>query len=239
MISLPIGVDKAVISRLVISSLRFEILVDPVLALKFKEGEKVELREILAYPAIYRDVSSTEVVAENELQKNFGTIDVYKIAEKILKDGEIQLTTEQRREMTTQKKNQIVSMISKRGINPQTKTPHPPQRIFNVIDQSGVNIDPFIDAEMQIEKVVKAIKSLIPISFQKALIQIKIPPQFSGKIYPILKSIGDVEREQWLNDGSLQVDIKILAGLQDELTNKIAGLTHGQYDLKVLKREEV
>jgi ribosome maturation protein SDO1 len=232
-------VDKAVVSRLSIGNQKFEILVDPELALRFKKGEKVNLNEVLAYPVIYRDVRSTEAVAASDLQKSFGTTDVMKIAAKIIKEGELQLTTEQRRHMIEQKKNQIADLIAKRGINPQTNTPHPPQRILKAIEQSGANIDPFTDAELQVEKVLKAIKQFLPIKFQKVSLQVKIPAQFAGKVFPILKSVGTLQQEQWLNDGSLQAILEILAGVQEELTQKIAGLTHGQYELKVLKREDV
>lgn len=233
-----VSIDKAVIARLQHSGKRFEILIDPYKALEFKRGEKVGMDEILAYPAIYRDVRSTEVVSKSELQKVFGTTDVSKIAERIIKEGEVQLTTEQRREMIKNKKNQIANIISKRGVNPQTNSPHPPQRILGAMEKAGINIDPFQDAEMQIEKVLKAIKPIIPISFQKVTIQLKIPAQFAGKSYSVLKNYGSVVSEQWLNDGSLQINIQILAGIQGELFQKISSLTHGQFESKIIKREE-
>lgn len=195
--------------------------------------------EILAYPAIYKDVRSTEVVAKENLQKVFGTTDIFKIAEKIIKEGEIQLTTEQRRQMVDQKKRQIADIISRKAINPQTNAPHPPQRILNAIEQAGISIDPFVDAELQVDKVLKEIKILLPIKFQKILIQVKIPAQFSSKVYSTLKGSGSIQQEQWLSDGSLQVNLEILAGIQEELTKKISSLTHGQYEMKVLKREDI
>jgi ribosome maturation protein SDO1 len=176
-------------------------------------------------------------VPTQELQKAFGTTDVNKIAEKIIKEGEIQLTTEQRRTMVEEKRIQIASIIAKRGINPQTNTPHPLQRIQNAMKESGINIEPFIDAELQVDKVVNAIKVLLPIRFQKVTLQIKIPSQYSGKVYSVLKESGGLKQEQWLADG-LQVSLEILAGVQEDLTQKIAGLTHGSFELKVIKRED-
>lgn len=222
-----------------LSGQRFEILVDPNKALEFKKGTKVDMNDILAYPAIYRDVRSTDMVSEQDLQKVFGTADYKKIAEKIIKEGELQLTTEQRREMTNQKRMQIAAIISKRGINPQTNAPNPPQRILTAMDKAGVNVDPFVDAELQIDKVLKLIKPILPIKFQKALIQMKFPPQFAGKVYSDLKKSGEIKNEQWLNDGSLQVQIEILAGVQDEIFQKMSNITHGQFESKVLKREDM
>lgn len=188
---------------------------------------------------MYKDAKTGEAVSEQDLQKSFGTTDPLKAADRILREGELQLTTEQRREMVEQKRNQIAAIISKRGINPQTNTPHPPQRVLNAMDQTGVNIDPFADAELQVDKVVNSIKKILPISFQKVVVQVKIPAQFAGKAYSILKSAGEMRSEQWLNDGSLQADIIILAGLQEEFFQKIASLTHGNYESKVVGREEI
>lgn len=234
-----VSLDKAVTSRLTVSGQKFEILVDPNKALEFRKGVNTDMNGILAYPAIYRDVRTTDMVPEKDLQKTFGTTDVLKIAAKILKEGELQLTTEQRRQMVEQKKNQIATLISKRGINPQTNTPHPPQRILNAMDQSGINIDPLVDAELQMDKVVKGIKTILPIKFEKVVLQIKVSPQFSGRIHPILKSAGNIQNEQWLNDGSLQVTIEILAGVQEELFQKISSLTHGSFESKVIKKESI
>lgn len=234
-----VDIDKAVIARLRSSGQKFEILVDPNKALELKRGGKISMDEILAYPAIYRDARSTDVVPEQDLQKIFGTTDVFKVAEKIIRSGELQLTTEQKRQMIEQKKIQIATIISKKGINPQTNTPHPPQRILATIEKAGVSIDPFLDGESQVDKVLKEIKVLLPIKFQKIVFQIKIPAQFSGKSYSILKSYGTILQEQWLSDGSLQVNIEILAGIQDELFRKISSLTHGGFESKTLKREDI
>lgn len=239
MVLLTVSIEKSVVARLNYAQQRFEILVDPNKAMDFKNGKTVPMGDILAYPTIYKDTKTTEAVPEKDLQRAFGTTDATKIAAKILKEGEIQITTEQRREMTEQKRHLIAALISKRGINPQTNTPHPEQRIMNAMQQAGVNIDPFADAEMQLERVVKAIKPILPLRFQNVTLQVKIPPQFAGKAYSAIKSSGKVTGEQWLNDGSLQANIEMLAGVMDDFTQKLANLTHGSFESKVTKREDV
>jgi len=234
-----VSVDKAVIARLERSEQRFEILVDPDKALELRKGVKVNMDELLAYPAIYKDAKKGEVVSEKDLQKVFGTTDVFKISERIVKEGELQLTTEQKRKMVEQKKIQIANIISKRGVNPQTNTPHPPQRIINAMEQAGVNIDPFVDAELQVDKVLKGIKSILPIKFQKVTLHFKIPAQYAGSAYSMLRNLGNLVKEEWLGDGSLSVDIEILAGMQDEVFQKISSLTHGNFESKVVKREDI
>jgi ribosome maturation protein SDO1 len=236
---MPVSIEKAVVARLHQKGQKFEILVDPDKALQFRKGVNLDLNEVLAIPSIFYDVRNTNRVSEEDLQKFFGTTDILKIAEKIIKNGELNLTTEQRRAMIEQKKNQIASIISKRGINPQNNLPHPPQRIINAMEQCGVNVDPFLDAELQVENVVKEIRKVLPITFQKLTVEIRIPAQFAGKVYNAIKSSGEIIKENWLNDGSLEVNLRILAGMQAEFFSKISNLTHGQFESKIISRENV
>ena len=231
-----VDVDKSVVCRLKHAGRTFEIMVDPRKALEFKKGGKLSVQDVLAYPSIYKDVSGADLVPEADLQSNFGTADPFKIAEKILRGGELQLTTEQKRELTAQKRLQIAELISRRGINPQTDAPHPPQRILAAMDQAGVDIEPFQDAELQFDRVVKALKAILPISFQRVTIAIRVQPQYAGRVYSILKGMGTTRKEQWLSDGSLSVEIEVLGGLQQELFDKMANLTHGSFESKVVSK---
>jgi ribosome maturation protein SDO1 len=234
-----VDIDKAVVSRLKKSGLKFEVLVDPDKALDFKKGKKINLEEILAYPGIYHDVRRGDAIPENELQEKFGTTDIYKIARKILMEGELQFTTEQKRKFVEDKKKEIAETISKRGINPQTNTPHPPQRILNAMEKAGVHVDPLIDADLQVNEIVKNIKTLLPIKFQRVIVRITIPPQLSGKTYSVLKrSIGKFE-EQWLNDGSLQVTLDIPVGVQEDMFKKIGDVTKGNFKSEIIKKVDL
>jgi ribosome maturation protein SDO1 len=234
-----VDVDKAVVSRLKIGGKKFEVLVDPDKALELKNGKEINLDEILAYPGIYHDVRRGDAISETELQQNFGTNDIYKIARKIMLEGELQFTTDQKREFVENKTKEIADIISKRGINPQTNTPHPPQRILNAMERAGVHVDPFIEADLQVNKIVEAIKTLLPIKFQKVILRITIPPQFTGRTYSVLKrTIGRFE-EQWLNDGSLQLTVEIPVGAQDDLFKTIGDVTKGNFKSEVVKRVDL
>ncbi len=234
-----VDINKAIVSRLKKDGKKFEVLVDPDKALNFKKNKDMNIEDVIAYPGIYHDVRRGNAIPENELQIMFGTTDTYKIAKKILNEGELQFTTEQRRNFVENKKKEIADLISRRSINPQTNTPHPPQRILNAIEKSGVNIDPLIDAEIQVSKVAETLKPLLPIKFQRVVIKITIPPQYGAKTYPFLKrTIGKFD-EQWLNDGSLQVTLEIPAGIQDEVFKKIGDATKGNFKSEIIKKVDL
>ena len=220
-----VSVDKAVIARLEKGGKHFEILVDPELAYKFREGKSVSMAEMLAVNEVFKDAKKGMPVSRQDLIEVFGTDNIDEIAKVILKEGNIQLTTEFRRKKLEEKKKQIADFIARNSIDPQTKNPHPIDRILNAMEQAKVHIDIFKSVEEQVDDVIKAIRGIIPISFEKIRIEVKIPPQHAGKCYGIIKSFG-VE-PKWQSDGSLQAILEIPAGLRESLYTKINNITHG------------
>ena len=239
MIILGVSIDKAVIARLNFKGEKFEILVDPEKAWEIKRGKNLCVEDALAYPEVYKNARASEVAPKELLQKVFGTTDIYQIALRIIKEGTFELTTEQKRKMIQQKKQEIANLISKRAIDPRTNTPHPPQRILNAMEKAGVRIDPFTDAELQVDGVIKEIRKLLPIKIEKAEIQLIIPPQFTGKVYNLIKSSGTIKDEKWLDNGDLLIILEMLSASKDTLFKKIADITHGNFQAKILKEAEV
>lgn len=231
-----ISIDEAIIVKLKKSGKFFEILVDPDKALEFKKGKKIDIDGVLAYPGIYHDARKGNLVSEDELQKNFGTTDVFNVAKKIITEGNLQFTTEQRKKFLEEKTKEVANIISRMGINPQTNMPHPPQRILNAMEKAGVHIDPFLDAELQVNKTLEIIKPLLPIRFEKVTIQIVIPPQHTGKVYSMLKRSFEGFQEQWLSDGSLRVTINVPAGMKTELLKKVGDMTRGNFSSRIIER---
>ncbi|OGI15860.1 rRNA metabolism protein [Candidatus Micrarchaeota archaeon RBG_16_49_10] len=231
-----VSIEDSTVIRLRKAENRFEILVDPDKAFEFKRGQKINIEEALAYPSVYKDARKGDVVPREALQVAFGTTDVFKIARKILTEGDFQFTTEQRRTLMHEKTREIADIISKRSINPQTNTPHPPDRILNAMEQTGARVDPFVDANLQVGEIVKSIKPLIPIRIESLVIQLVVPAKFAGKAYSALKQNFENSEEKWLNDGSLQLALTIPAGLETELLQKVGDLTKGDFSSKIIKR---
>ena len=175
-----IGVDKAVVASYENKGKRFEILVNPKKAWEFKQGKINDISEVVVINEIYRDARKAERASQEELKEIFNTTDFFKIAEIILKKGKFRLTAEQKRRMIEEKKIQIANIISRRAINPQTNAPHPPKRILNAMEQAKVSIDPFIDAELQVDRIIKQISSLLPLKFEISIIEIKVPLKYIG-----------------------------------------------------------
>ncbi|WP_297494781.1 ribosome assembly factor SBDS [Thermococcus sp.] len=234
---MPISVDKAVIARLKTHGETFEILVDPYLARNFKEGKEVPIEEILATPYVFKDAHKGDKASEHEMEKIFGTSDPYEVAKIILQKGEVQLTAEQRRQMLEEKKRYIATIIHRHAVDPRTGYPHPVDRILRAMEEAGVHIDLFKDAETQVPKVIKAIRLLLPIKLEVKIIAVKIPGDYVGKAYGEVRKFGTIKREEWGSDGSWMFLIEIPGGVEEEFYEKLNALTKGTAVTKLIERK--
>lgn len=229
-----IPLDKAVVARLESHGERFELLVDPDAAVLVRQGEEVDLEDVLAALYVFENASRAEKASEDSLKKAFNTTDFETVARRIIKKGEIHLTAEQRRQMTADKRRQVVTFIARNAINPQSGLPHPPQRIEMAMEEARVNIDPFKHLDELVKDTIKALRPLIPIKFAEIKFAIKIPADYAPRAYGEIKSATKVEKEEWQNDGSWICVLKIPAGIQEEFYNLINRLTKGEGELKKL-----
>ena len=221
-----VTVDEAIIAKLVKEGKHFEIMVDSDIAYDLKDGKTVSISRMLAVNEVFTDAKKANRAPTGEVQKAFGTNDIEKIAVEIVKHGEVQLTTEFRRRKTEEKKKQIASFISKNAINPQTKLPHPPERVIAAMEQAHLSIDPFKPTDQQVEDVIKAIKSIIPISVEEISLMIEIPAKYSARAYGVVKEFG-IQEEKWLSDGSLTAKITIPAGAKENIFRRLGAATEG------------
>lgn len=227
--------DGFTIARLTKGGERYEILVDPDSALKLKVGENISVRKVLLYDTIYRDSKKGTRASEEQLRKNFKTTDPLEIASIILKQGEIQVTSEQRRKLIEDKRRQIVDFISKNSIDPRTNAPHPPTRIENALEEIDISIDPFIDAKEQAKSIIEKLRSVLPLKIGVTRLAIRMPANFVGKGYGLIKSYGNLTREEWQKDGSWVCVAEAPTGAHLELMDKLNRLCAGRVEIRLVE----
>lgn len=227
--------SKFTVVRLVLDGEKFEILVDPKSALDYKLGRQIDPSKVIAIDEVFSDASKGLRISVEKLKKFFNTTSTAEVAEIILKKGELQLTAEQRRSLIEDKKRQIISIISKNFIDPRTGLPHPQIRIEQALSQVHVSIDPFKSAEEQAKIVVEQLRTVLPLKHEKIKLSVKIQAQFAPKTLGVLKSYGEVQKEEWLADGSLSAIVEIPAGVHSSLIDKLGSITKGTSQVTVIK----
>ena len=230
-----VSLDEAVIARYDKKGNHFEILVDPKAVEQVLEGKEIDIIEHLAIDLIFKDAKKGEKASEEALKEVFGTTDVAEIALKIIKEGEIQLTVKQRREMLERKQKAIVDWIARSAMDPHTKLPHPRDRIERAMKEAGVHIDAVKPVEEQVKKVIEAIRPIIPISMENVKIEVRIPAQYAGRAYGEVIKMAKMLKEEWLSNGDFMCVVELPAGMQTEFYERLNALTKGDVATRILK----
>ncbi len=215
------------LARLQREGKKFEIIIDPVKAYAYKNGKIKDITSVVRYKEVFSDARKGEKPPESDLKEFFGTLNFEEIADKILKEGTIQLTEKQRKEMIEGKRRRIIDIISRSYVDPRTGRPHPPLRVELALKEAKVRIDPFKQPEEQVKQIVSQLKRVIPLKTEKKNLVLSIPAKYVGKSYGYLKNSTEIISEKWLNDGSLLVEIRINTALKGEFIAEISKRTLG------------
>ncbi len=229
-----VSLEDAVIARYETGGNRFEILIDPKAAQEYKEGDDIDWEDAIAADGIWADSAKGDRAPENLVNDAFEATDLIEIYKTILTEGNIQLTSQQRNEMVDKKRKQIIAHVVANAMNPQTGGPHPPQRIENAIDEARFSIDPMEAIERQVEKLIKSIKPLIPISFEKIRVAVKIQAIHVGKCYGQISSLANIQSEEYQKDGSWIGMLEMSAASFVKLEDVLGSLTKGTAETKML-----
>ena len=226
--------EKYIVARLTKDKAHFEILVKPKKALDYRTGKIARLTEVLVAETIFADANKGTKVSEEQMRKAFETTDPLKIADAILKKGTLQLTTEQRRKMTEDKRKQIIDFISRQAVDPKTNLPHPPLRIENAMEQIRYPIDPHKSVEEQARDIVKLLRPILPLKIEQISLSVRIPAAYSARAYGAIKNFGTIKQEEWRADGSWYGILEMPAGAYASFLNKLGEITKGNGEAKII-----
>jgi len=235
-----ISLEQAVTARLESHGERFEVLVDPDAAMSMRRGDfEGDLQDVIAAEDVFEDASRGDRPPEEALEEVFETTDPMAIIPEVVERGEIQITAEQREEMQERKHKQLVNTITRNAVNPQMDdSPHPPERIERALEEAGFQIDPMEPVENQIDDALDALRPIIPIRFEEVTMAVQLPPDYAGSGQAQIREFGDLEREEWQNDGSWVGVLTFPAGLQNDLYDLVNEITSGEGDARVIKDKD-
>ena len=225
--------DKVTVVRYSYSGDKFELLVKPDPAFDYKIGKVTDVSKILVSDEIYTDSNKGTRATNEKLDQVFKTIDLTKIAEIIMKKGELNLTTEQRRKMIAEKRKKLVTFIAKTYVDPRSHLPHPPLRIEQAMDDGRVSIDPFKNVDDQVKDIVEKLRPIIPLKSENIVLEISVPAQFVAQSYSGLKSIGTLKKEDWQPNGSLKAILEIPAAARPNVIDRLGSITKGTATVEV------
>ncbi len=221
-------------ARLRSGKMIFETMVDLDNAIKLKKGQKVDINEVIKDSTIWTDLKKGLRPSQNELMNVFGTTEFLKIAEKIVRKGEIEVTQEYRDNVLEGKRKKIIDFLVRNAIDARTNRPFTPDILESAIKESGVRIDNQA-IEKQIKNIIETLKKLIPIKIETKKVKIIIPAQHTGRVYGLIQDYK--EKENWLSNGDLEAFLNIPIGIQTDFYDKLNNVTHGSAITSEIREE--
>jgi len=200
----------------------FEILVDLDEALKVKRGEG-DVGVAVLTDSVFYNLKSGEHVSSEDLQKAFETSDFMKVAEKIIKQGEVVRTSESIKGVHDAKYKQVVDFLVRNAVSPEGR-PYTPDRIMKALGEAHINVKNR-SIESQISEITDALAKILPINIETKKIRLIIPAVHTGKAYGTVKEF--MIDEKWKNNGDLEVIVEMPAGLVMDFYDKINSVTSG------------
>ena len=210
----------------------FEIMVDMDNALKIKKGELDSIN--VEGDVIFSDIKKGERASSSDLNEAFGTDDVQEVAKTIITDGEVQTTQEHRSAEQEKKIKQVVTFLVTNAINPQSGNPYTPERIRSTLDEAGVNVKN-VPVANQIQEIMDKITKILPIKLETKKVKIKVPAAQTGKVYGVIAQYKDSEK--WLDNGDLEVIVKVPSGIIIDFYDKLNSITHGSAITEEIKED--
>lgn len=215
----------------------FEVVIDPDNAVNFRHG-KADIREALKSENIFKDAIKGERASEQHMKEIFGTTDTLKIAEKLIKDGSIQINDEYREKLRKEKGTIIIGILIKNAVNTKTGKPVTATEINNALNQAKINFDMFKSAEDQVDEIVDKLRPVLPLTFEKKILEIRIPSNNAAKLYGFVTSKTQLVDEAWLSDGAWSCKAEIAAGMANDFIDELKSKTHGDVEVSVESKVE-
>ncbi len=208
----------------------FEVVISDVdKALAFRSGKEINVKEFIQSQTVFENANKGLKASEDKVKSVLGDTPIAKI----IRDGELHLTADQRKKLMEDRRNRIIEHIQQNSVNPKSGSPHPRQRIELAMDQAKVSVDISENTEAQIQKVIKSIRTIIPLSFDKVKLKINIPAKYAGSAYSALKNrySASMKKEEWQNDGGIKVELEVVGGAKSDIYSLISKLTNGEAEI--------
>ena len=187
---------------------RFEIACYQNKVQDYRKGIEKDIDEVLQIHQVFMNVSKGLVASKEDLTKSFGSTDIDPIINEILTKGEIQLSEKERQLMLNKINNEMLTIISTKCINPNSKKRYPPTMIHKALVELKFSPVANKPAKIQALDAIRLLvsKQIMPIARAKMKVKITLVSSTDEEIITIItKSFFqpaiDVEGNSWICTG--------------------------------------
>ncbi|MFA5797628.1 MAG: ribosome assembly factor SBDS [Candidatus Woesearchaeota archaeon] len=222
-------------ARMKKNGITFEVVIDPDAAIAFKHGMGDDWKEVVRAERVFANAQKGLFSPEHDWKSLFPDMTEDEVIEYIIRNGELQLSSEYRKKLQEFKKNKIIEIIHRNAINPENNLPHPITRLKNAFDEANVRIDDKKSAEDQLQEILKKLKPVLPIKFETKKLQIHIGVKYARQQSNLIRSYAKIMKEEWLSDGCYFATVEVPSGVAPDLIDELNKRTHGGVEITVLE----
>jgi len=114
----------------------FEVVISDVdKALAIRDGKETLIKEVVQSETIFENANKGLKASPRDIKNSLG-VSNSKAIEKIIKEGELHITADQRKKLAEKKKNKVIEHIQQNSVDPKSKIPHPRKRIELAMEQA-------------------------------------------------------------------------------------------------------
>jgi ribosome maturation protein SDO1 len=224
--------DSMILARLKLSGKTFELSIDPIKAMEYKEAKLSNVADALMSEEIFTDAKRAQVASSSELEAAFKTTNKLEVAKIIITRGILQSTSVQRNQEREQKRKQLINKIHTLAIDPKTNLPHPTSRIDAALIEAKIHIKDHQTIESQFDEIISKLRPIIPIKIENKQLQITIQSKHLGATNQFIRN-QKIIKDSWTNEGNWQVTIDIPAGLVQDTIDILNQKTQGSCQVEI------
>ena len=194
---------------------------------------KISLDDTLVTRDIYKDAKKADRASEADILGVFQHKDMSKALDEIIKKGNYQLSTAERKKKVEEKRAQITYYFHKNFMDPKTKLPHPLTRIEAALgDIKGLRIHPDEPAEHQAKAIRKQLKDIIPLKSNALEGTIIVPHAFLGQSQGVIHGLCTVTKEEYTGTGC-KMRVALVASDLQKLLSELNRVGKGEINFEL------
>ena len=214
--------------NIIVKYKNLEIICFPNTISKFRKGQ-LNRDLVLAINQIFKNAQKGNKASDKDIKKVFGNKTFIESIEEILHKGEFQLTSQERKELTQQKRNEILQYFHANYINPSNNLPHPITRYENAFTQLKINIDYLLPTDKQVREIHKKLSGIIPMKHKQLYLTISLNKsnrKHVKSIYNFAKVVGTQNK-----DDKHLIQVCLLNSEYQLLLDHLENVTNGDYQI--------
>lgn len=216
----------------------FEVMVCDGAVTKYRDGEIEDIDKVVRADEVWIDAHRGERASKSQLEEAFGTQDVQEALKYILKNGDAQISENERQKQYEERRESLVTYIQKHYVNSHNNMPLEKERIESILDELNPKIDVKMDTPHLASKIVPKLIDKLAMKEGGTIIigSITVPNEYAAAVSSAVRKFASVIKETLL-----EKDIKIEVAVKNHnmLVKELASVTGGNYYLEVVNQELV